>query len=318
MAIQTNKRIKANLKFRMLLIFLSLSVVFWMLINLSKTYTSDVVFNVKYINLPVDKVIQNEPINQINATITSTGFSLLRYKLRKKNILLNISNLAYKKRGEYYYLPNSHLYELKTQLNVETIIDRIDQDTIFVNLGMNITKKIPIELKADIQYKLGYNLVGEFQISPNFITVIGPEAQLDTISTIKTTLLKLLDVSVDINEEIDLTTPNSTSITLSETKVLLTAKIDKFTEGTLTVPFKVLNVPRNYNITTFPSEVKVVYQVGLSNFNKITVENFEISCDFKQSQENDLNYLIPVLEETSSLVTNVRIVPSKIEFLIEE
>ena len=133
MAIKTNNRLKTEIRLRIFLVFLILTIIFWLLINLSKTYTSNVEFNVEYINLPADKDIQNEPISLINATLVSTGFNLFRYKFKRKNITLDIENLAYKKGSIFYYLPNDHLFDLKSQLRVGTTITRIDQDTIFIN-----------------------------------------------------------------------------------------------------------------------------------------------------------------------------------------
>jgi len=78
MAAKSKKRLKTNLKLRVFFVFFSLSVVLWLLINLSKSYTSDVEFDVKYINLPTDKVLQSTPIDKLDASVVSTGFNLLR------------------------------------------------------------------------------------------------------------------------------------------------------------------------------------------------------------------------------------------------
>ena len=130
MVAKSKKRLKTNLKLRVFLVFLSLSIVLWLLINLSKTYTSDVEFEVKYINLPIDKVLQTTPINQLEASVSSTGFTLLRYQLKSKELMIDLAALAYKSGTTFYYLPNNHLSDLKSQLNVDTKIDRIKQDKI--------------------------------------------------------------------------------------------------------------------------------------------------------------------------------------------
>ncbi|PHR68750.1 MAG: hypothetical protein COA67_12320 [Lutibacter sp.] len=291
---------------------------FWTLIKLSKTYSSDVVFNVNYRNLETSKTLQSEPIKEISASVVSTGFNLISYKLRKHNLILDLKNIAHKNTSKYYYLPNNHLAELQSQLDIETKVNRVLQDTIFISLGSNKTKKVPVELDADIQFKLGYNIIDEISISPAFIDITGPESQLDTIDKLITERLKLLEISTGINNTIGLKISKYNNISFSESEVLVTAKVDKFTEGSLTVPFSILNLPSNYSIATFPDEVEVIYQVALSNFNKITKENMKIVCDFKDSENNSLTYLIPKLHAKSGLITSVRIVPEKIEFLIEK
>ena len=318
MVARNNKRLKANLKLRMFFVFLTFSFVFWMLIKLSKSYTTEVAFDVVYVNLPIDKVFQTSAIPEINATVISSGFNLLKYGFNRRKLQLDVSNLAYKKGSEYYYLPNNHLTDLRLQLNNESIIQRIYQDTIFIALGQNKTKKVPIELDADIQFELGYNFVEAIKITPDSIDIIGPEKVLDTIYSISTEKVKLINVSSAISKTVQLEPLNNNGLTFSTFETILTAEVDKFTEGSLTLSFEILNLPENYTITTFPKEVKVIYKVGLTNFSKITAKNMKVVCDFKQSQDNKLEYLTPQLQEQSSLISSVRFVPNKITFLIEE
>ena len=312
------KRLKVNFKLKTFLVFICISILFWMLINLSETYSSEVVFKVNYSNLNSSKTLQSELIKQVKVSIVSTGFNLIGYKLRDQNLTIDLNSILHKNGSKCYYLPNNHLVELQSQLDIETKINRILQDTIFVSLGANKTKKVPVELDSDIQFKLGYNIVDEILISPAFVNITGPESQLDTINKLVTKKLRLSETSTGIISVIGLQTSKYSNISFSESEVLVTAKVDKFTEGSLTVPFSIINLPSNYSITTFPDEVDVIYQVALSNFNKITKDNMEIVCDFKDSEDNSLTYLIPKLQAQSGLITSVRIVPEKIEFLIEK
>lgn len=92
--------------------------------------------------------------------------------------------------------------------------------------------------------------------------------------------------------------------------------VDKFTEGEIEVPVLVKNAPKGINI--FPKKVKVIYKVGLKNFNEITPDLFKIECDYLDAENNELNYLTPELKDTPNLATVLRIVPDKIDFLIYE
>jgi len=318
MAIKSKRRLQTNLKLKIFFVFLSLSIALWLLINLSKTYTNEVVFNVEYVNLPAKKVLQKGVIKKVKATVVSTGFSLLRYKIKDKTIILDVSNLAYKKGSIYYYLTNEHLFEIKPQLSIDTKIERIAQDTIFFDLGINASKKIPVLLKADIQFKVGYDFINKIHITPDSIEIIGPETQIDTILNIKTERVELIDVYKDINQSVALQLPLKTTIAISHLKVNIEAQVEKFTEGSLSLPFKVINVPENYIITTFPSRVKVVYRVGLSNFSKITKDDFEIICDYRDVVVNGVDYLVSQLKGRAPLITSFKVTPNKIDFLIEK
>lgn len=318
MVARNNSGLKSNLRLRMFLIFLLLTAIFWMLTKLSKSYSSEVVFNLEYNNLPVEKVFQKNPISEIKATVFSSGFKLLKYKISTKTINIDLSYLPYKKGFQYYYLPNNHLSEFKSQLNDNSVIERISRDTIFFDLGQNLTKRVPVQLDSDIAFKLGYDFVDSIKITPDSVDVIGPEKVLDTLYVVNTEKLELTDVNTVINAVINLKVFDKENVTVSNQNVKISAEVDKFTEGSLKVLFQTVNVPKGVELTTFPQELTVFYKVGLKNYNRISADNLVVICDFNQSIENNLDYLIPQLEQKTSLISSVRFVPSKIEFLIEQ
>lgn len=318
MAAKNNRQLKANLKLKVFLVFLCFSFVFWMLTKLSKVYTSDIEFSVNYHNLPAKRVIQNDPVKQITSSVKASGFSLLNYKINPKTLEVDIQNLAYKTGSIFYYLPNANLTQLSAQLDVDSSIERVLQDTIFFNLGLNKTKKIPVKFNSEIKYKLGYNLVGNVSVEPDSIEITGPEAILDTINNIQTDKVELLNVSSGFSEVVKLNLIGAEKITYITDQVSVSGNVDKFTEGSFIVPFNIINAPIEYRLTTFPREVKILYQVGLSDYNKVVKGNFVIECDYSVSVDNNLTYLIPELKEGSTLITSVRIIPNKIEFLIEK
>ena len=53
-------------------------------------------------------------------------------------------------------------------------------------------------------------------------------------------------------------------------------------------------------------------------FNKIPENGFRVQCDYKQTEDNNLEYLIPKIIEKPEIIHDVKIVPNKIEFLIKK
>jgi hypothetical protein len=71
-------------------------------------------------------------------------------------------------------------------------------------------------------------------------------------------------------------------------------------------------------ISTYPKEVKVVFQVALSDYNKISENSFKIQCDYKHTEDNNLEYLIPKIVEKPDILFDVKVIPNKIEYLIKK
>jgi YbbR-like protein len=309
----TNKR-----KVKVFLFILILTSIIWLLIELSKSYTSSAIFTVEYKNIPSEKLLQSKPISEINITLKAPGFSLLKYKLKKHNLAINLKSVV--KRGTtYYLLPNQQILYFNAQLDSDTEVMSVLNDTIFVELGNNKSKKVPIYLSSNIKFKLGYNLIKDIKIIPDSVLITGSEKFVDSIKELSTEILQLSDVYKDINAQLDLILPSKNiNITISSSKVKVNGAVDKFTEGSFTIPVALINKPEGVKINTFPKQIEVIYQAGLSNFNKITKNSFLVVYDYEQYKNDTLlKYLTPVIKQKSEFISSMKIKPSQIEFLIQ-
>ncbi len=286
---------------------------------MSKTYTRSAIFKVEYENLPMDKLLQNSPLSEINIAFKAPGFRVLKYKLKKHKLKINLSNVS-KNNTSYYILPNMQISDLNAQLSGETELVRVLKDTIFIDLGNNISKKIPIISDLEIKFKLGYNLTENLSLIPDSVTILGPEKHIDSIIGIRTIHLQVDDIHEDIDFELDLIEPaKNKNITLSERSIRIKGNVDKFTEGSFILPVTIINEPDGIKINPFPKEIEVVYRVGLSNFNKINKNSILIVFDYKQYEKDSLlRFLTPIITQKSEFISSLKINPTQIEFLIQK
>lgn len=315
---KVQKSIKNNKKLHVFLLFLILAFVFWMLIKLSVTYTSSVEINLSYTDVPKNKMLQTEPKSKVKVTLNAVGFTLLKYKFSKKEVEVSLKNIK-KKSSTTYYLLSANVLKSVDKSFAKSVVTDIDPDTLYFELGKSISKKVKVESDVSIQYKTGYHLSGELEIEPAYITISGPKSQVDSIIYVTTKELKLTNVYDTISTKAAILMNDKFSkLSYSETEVSVNGKVEKFTERTLEVDVKVNNVPKAYRISTFPSKVKVVFQIGLSDFNKINEKDFEVVCDYRLIESDAIDYLIPKIKSKPNFVGSVKIIPNKIEFLLEK
>lgn len=308
---------KKNKKLRMFFIFLVLSIIFWTLSKLSKEYIHTVAFNVKYINATNDKLLQNKPVDKLSVALKTSGFKLLGYNINSSNLKIDLKKIE-QKAGKFYYETNKHLSEFQTQLSSEETIIKINPDTLFFDFGKLKHKVINVIPVININYKPGYNLLDKIEVLPKTITITGAERQIDSMQSIHTELLELNNISSKFKKKIKLAIPKSLDkIHFSETEIEVIGRVKKFTEGKTEVVFEIKNLPEGFNISTFSKTIALTYKVSLENFNKIHASDFKIVCDYKKTQKENLNYLVPVVIKKSNLVSDVKITPKKIEFLIK-
>ena len=305
-----------NKKLRIFLFFLSLSFVFWLLINLSKTYTVDIPFRLEYLDLPGKKLFQSDPDHQVILSLKAAGFKIIRYKIKKNTLEYPLSNIKRKGNKTYFSLTKSNHSYLQSQLADEATVLKVKPDSLFFDLGEKSFKKVIVRQGMGLKFRNGYDLVGSLSISPELVVLSGPKGILDTIRSLDLGEIDLREITGSFVQKVSLKSPDK-KIALEPALVTIKGRLDKFTEGTFELEYKVINVPSKAIISTFPKEIKLVFQVPLLDYDKVSAEGFEVICDYRDSKNNKLDHLIPRVVKKPEFVSAVRVVPNKVEYLIK-
>jgi len=313
------KRIsRKNNKIQVFFIFLGLATILWFISKLSKDYTHTVKANTVYINLTNDKKMQNKPVNQIDMVLKTSGFNLLGYALFNKKIKIDLGK-THQKGNTFYYLTNQNRSSIQEQLAPDEALLNIYPDTLFFDFGKLSSKRIPVKLNTELNYKTGYSLVNELEIEPKTILINGTQQQLNKIESIQTVKFEKKNIAKDFDFTIPLDIPKEYhNIHFSSKEIHIKGEIEKFTEASKELTYEVINLPKDAKIETLIKTVKVRYKVSLENYDKINKTDFKIICDYKKSNTNGNTFLIPELVKKPNLVSNVKIFPNKIEFLIKK
>ncbi|TWO31489.1 YbbR-like domain-containing protein [Seonamhaeicola sediminis] len=298
------------------LLFLLCSFLILIFSKLSKEYTKTVAFEIEKLNLPEEKVILRDSI-LINITLKTHGFRWLKYSFDKPKIKIDFSKDVIQKESVYVW-NKSVAYLNNTQFDKQVQLLSITPDTLVFRYGVNMVKKVPVKLNADIKFGAGYNTINPIEIEPDSVLVIGPHVLVSEIDLLETEDVILNDIRTDLNVETKLKLPkSSTDLKFSDANITLKANVEKFTEGTLKVPVRIINVPNGINLKYFPKEVNVSYYVSLKNFKSIKLNDFKVVCDYSKIIENQ-SFLVPELLQFPKTVKNAKINQQQIEFIISK
>ena len=102
--------------------------------------------------------------------------------------------------------------------------------------------------------------------------------------------------------------------------VTLTAMVDVYMEDVVEIPIVSLNFPAGKHLRTFPPTVKVTYTVGYSRSKDVKQKNFVSVVTYEDLlvlQEEGATKIPVRLKTIPEGVTNVRIEPSELDFLVE-
>lgn len=263
-------------------------------------------------------LLQSQPQKEIDLTIKSTGFKILKSRFNQKEIQISASSLNKKTESNYFILTRNQIGNLKKQLPSGVELQEILQDTIFLNLGTLVSKKLPVKANLNLKFHIGYDLSEKVLVKPDSILVSGPKLHINKLKVIELEPISIDDVKSDFSKKVSIKQIASIeNFKFNVKEVMVSGKVEKFTEGIVKVPYIITGIPDDLNLTTLTKTVEVTYVVGLSNFGKIDENSFKIECNYQESLTNNLGYLIPKLTYKSALVKSFKIIPNKIDFLIQ-
>lgn len=302
-------------KVNVFLLFLVLALVFSVLTKLSDDYTQTIAFNIDAQNIPEEQVIVRDSSHAINITLTTYGFKLMKYYLSKPSIKVDFENLD-KTSTHYFWTQNKELPNVVSQLDPGIKIESVNPDTIRFRYDVNHVKKIPVILEAEINFSSGFDLIETIKVSPDSIKAIGPRVLVDSVTQVTTKQLILNDINSNISAQVQLKFPEDIpDVTFSQDQVEVTGAVEKFTEGSISVPVNLTNIPEDLKIKFYPKTVSVLYYTSLTNFETISSSSFIVECDYNELNAQD-TFLIPKITEQPEGVKNVRLNEKRIEFIL--
>lgn len=303
-----------NRRFNILLVFFGIAFLFSILTKLSDSYTKTLSFKINPINLPEDKVVLLDSSHIIDITVTSKGFDLIKYYFGAPILDIDFKELEQKK-SRYLWTEGNQLSNVINQLDNDFKVQNITPDSLFFQYDSNDVKVVPIQLRQKIDFKPGFDIVNDFILEPDSIKLIGPKSILDTIDLVTTNNLKLESVNSDVDKRVKIDISYmSNEINLSQNEILVKGKVDKFTEGSITIPIILKNAPEGVTVKFYPKEVEVLFYTSLGQYQTINKKDFLVECVF--NDESNQTYLIPKITKTPKGVKNVRLNTKQIEYIV--
>jgi len=306
-----------NKKINVFFLFFFMAFAILILTKLSKEYTNTVTFGINKVNVPKEVVVLNDSSLKLNVTLKTIGFKWLKYYLTKPAITIDFSKDVSRTATSFVW-DKSKLYQSETgpfSTNVEILA--VSPNQLEFRYDTNLVKKVPVVLNTDVKFATGFDLEEGFKLKPDSVVVIGPEVIASKVDAIHTETLVLKDVKTNISQSVKLKLPDTKDLDFSVNQVSVSAKVNRFTEGTLKIPVSITNVPEGITLNYFPKEVNVTFYTSLAHFNSVTAKDFKVECDYS-TLTNQQGFLVPRLTKMPKLVKSAKVAQQHIEFIILE
>lgn len=306
---------KDKSRFLTFLVFLFIATALWLIIKLSKEYTTQGVVNLVYTEVPVNKWIST-PEQTLKYSFVADGFVILSNKMvpsRKRVVSIPLNQVPYRLEGGFTYSISSQyvVERLADWLNIPAGSITVNEDKQYFNMEDLQSRQLPVAVPLDVQTQRQYQLYGDPEVTPDVVTVYGPKNLLDTLTRVYSLPVSALDVSETFRRTVSLDLMDG-AIRSEVDRVDVVVPVEQYTERDLEVP---VAVDDSLELRFFPETVRLKCMVPICDYASIGPSSFQVLVDTAQ-----LHRLQPLLDvrlvKTPAHVQVLKMEPSQVEYLI--
>lgn len=287
------------------------ATILWGFVSLSEEYFYKIKTKLRFTDLPEGYGIASVTSDEIEISLRGKGMDLFAITLgptRTFDIPLEAST-------EEQEILLKNLLDYNAWLTSNLKIDEFSPSAINFKLDKVTSKLVPVEPNILINYKEGSGLTSEINISPDSITVSGPESIIEKIAKVETNLKEFDDVNGIIKEKISLLKIDKVIFDKTELDINFEAQqiVDKVFKS---IPVETQNVPKSRELQLFPGRVDVVLRGGIKILGALSEEELSAHINFRQALIDTTGSLEPQINFPSHTIF-IRSIPNRLEYIIK-
>jgi hypothetical protein len=303
-------------RFLAVLCCLLLAISAWLVMALNNKYVYTAKTVLVYKNFPQNKAFHPLQSDTVDLQVEGTGWQLLfaRLRVNPPSISIGLDKLNNKD----YILFSEQLNNVNNQLETSQKIISVKPDTLYFDFSKRKVKQVRVKLLTSLKFANQFGVSDDIEITPDYVTVSGPQQDIDKIKEWRTDTLKLDNIQNTTITRVGMMQNKLKNVIIFPASAEIKIPVDEFTEKTIELPLKVINNPEYYSVKLYPKKVKVTYLVALSSYQQINEEFMEAAVDLNEWKDLHHQQLTVKLTRFPEFCKFVRITPAKIDFIIEE
>lgn len=308
---------KKSHDFFVFLFFFVVSFGFWLLQTLNETFETEISVPLELKNVPENVHITTGLPSQVNITVRERGTTLLhffRYSVQNA-VEVDFDKYDAGLTNGRVQVPTADVQRMiQKQLGVTSHIISMRPDTLEYYYNRGVARFLPVKICGNISAS-PQNYIQSISLSEDSVMVYAPNAVLDTMQYAYTQAVSLSGMKE--NTVHNITFRRMKGVEYVPDVVQMTAHVGYYAEKTVDVPIIGLNFPGDKELRTFPSKAKVTFRVESGQYQKITAENFVLAITYEELLQNSSDKYRLHLKSLPEGVTNARISPREVDYLIE-
>lgn len=306
--------LKVNRELLVFIVFLGIACLFWFLRAFQENATIQIDYKIQIANIPENLVVTTNIPENISSTVSGRGYELMTYSVENndKSIVIDYDELT--KTGNTLIVDNAILRRSITQKMpgaINFVSATPSQITLPYSNGEK--KKVPV-IYAGNASTSSQQYIYNIDIAPDSVDIYAPADIYKSVNAIYTEEIDFNDIEHTKSVKIALNPQNG--VKAIPDSVEITFNVELFTEKTIAVPIHIANAPANTLVHTFPSKASVTCRVSTKNFHNVKEDSFSVIVDFDNITADTPKCKL-ILQKAPTTVSNVKIVPESVEYIIE-
>lgn len=267
-----------------------ISLILWLMVNLSRDFNITIQVPIQLVNLPDNFALSSDVPENASVNLTGEGWKLIpiytnppRINLTAESRQINLTEQMRNQMGAF------------SDLNIL----QVEPAAITIETEEKASKKVPLEPRVELDFRIQYGLVQDPVFDPDSVTVTAARSRLERIDSWATAELEIDDINRSFERNIALRTPDSNVIINPET-VTMRADVSEFTEAEVRIPVRTRNLPAGKAVTYNPSSVTVRFDVPIGLYSDIQgTRPFTAFVEYSDLEQDSTGFISPQIEKIS-------------------
>lgn len=286
------------------LIFISLliALIIWVSITLSEEYYYTYNIPLVITKMPQELALGSQIPSSANIKVKGRGWRLLSLSLSgdfvfKISLKNDIGNVRIR-------LLNSLNENSWATSNIQII--EINPSQIEVEIDKKISRKLPIKLNNELNFREGFGLAQLPILEPDSVIVFGSYKLVSQYDSIPTKKYKFDNLDKEFEKTIEL--EELQGLSFSPNKINVKFDIQQIVEKEFNdLPIEIKDVPPDRNILLIPDKITIALRGGINLLGKIQNEEIKVFTDYAT-----------ILNDTIGSIQPNVIVPQNTEFIYQK
>lgn len=309
------RKLRVNREFLVFLIFLFVAVLFWFLQTFKENTTAYINFELELTGVPKNVILTSDLPEEISVTVAGRGFSIIDYLTKTERRKLTVDYSMLQNDGDKLLIDNATWKRLLNRaLGSSLTFVSVNPSILEIYYSTGAHKYVPVEFGGKVKVEDQHVLCG-IEINPLYVDIYAPDAQFDTITTIRTERVSFTQLKDTTLVRLKLAPPRG--VKCIPDSVSANICVDLYTTKKLQLPVFFENTPDNIIVRPFPSTVGVTFRVSSSLYADITENDFALVVDYNTIKPGDKRCQL-IMRSQPEGISNVQLALSSIEYIIEK